>query len=358
MKEMKRKYRHRYCYPKRKPVLKSAFSHDECVPESCRVPANMGWLWNRDEKAMKRGWRPGKIGRSIRELMTYFLTEFPVDTLPTTQETTALKRPSLLPEPEEELVQKPTLHIQKRNGKYFVTMHPLKREQELKRSADPYAKTDPIQFIVTKDPIELKRRQIKRYLKEIGFKKCECNEPISKCTCRSYIEKERLENSLKDICDVLQTSTLKDMFCLSDTTDSESHLNIEFTPPAGIIKPHLKEKPDIAEMCTQYQEKDYIIALPERTEAMIRKEARKKKRHSCSAPIAQGPCQSESKQRKYRKAKHTTSASPGKSSERHLAGQDGRLHGKGRKGKSAKGQTAKGQPTKRQTSAKTKGNKK
>lgn len=47
---------------------------------------------------------------------------------------------------------RPTLHIQKKEGAYWITMNPLKDPKTLVDNEDPYMDCSPMQFRITKKP--------------------------------------------------------------------------------------------------------------------------------------------------------------------------------------------------------------
>ncbi|XP_014259470.1 uncharacterized protein LOC106672488 isoform X2 [Cimex lectularius] len=137
--------------------------HKDCIVPYRMVPKNMGWLWNIKNAAgilkAGRGWRPGAIAESVAELMDAAKS--------TTQKS---KKKSRKPPPrkkkeESELHKqpgkktakmlkeerkdkdngdkspedlRPTLHVHKKHGLYYVSMFPPKKEDE--------AEPQPIQF--------------------------------------------------------------------------------------------------------------------------------------------------------------------------------------------------------------------
>lgn len=184
--------------------------------------------------------------------MCYFLEPCPADTLPNTRR--PRKRPP--PEKEEPLVQKPTLRIQKKNGQYTITMHPLKTCEELKSSPDPYAACKPLKFKITRTPEEDACSQLKKAMLE-KYKKCTCKQSIPNCTCRDNKEKQLITKELEQYERDLKIKDLENKLKLSDSTDG-SELDIEFTPPAGLIKETLGKKPDNIYRETQYDVNDFI----------------------------------------------------------------------------------------------------
>lgn len=271
---MVRRYGKRYSYSAKIRPVHASERHQHCIKKEPYVPPKMGWLWNSENPEAQKGWRPGRLKRSIRELMQYFLVEFPVDNLPTTKEWKALRRPRV-EEPPEDLTQKPTIIIDKKDDKYLVTMRPLKDARSLQTSANPYADVPPIQFQISKNEVDLRRKQAKQHLKSMGFLKCTCGQPVSSCTCRSFMEKERLDKTIQSLATLLKVDDLKHIVCLSDTTDSDSQVHLEFVPPGGIVKPHLRPK-RLESQGTQYDANDFATKRRIRTNEMILAEHAKK----------------------------------------------------------------------------------
>lgn len=228
------------------------------------VPSNMGWLWSVEATGRRAGWKPGAIRKPIKELMRYFLRDFPADTLRVSQY--SYRRggsgagggggDSVL---QEELIQKPTLHICKKNGEYFITLRPLKDPEALRECADPYLKMQPIQFKIAKNPMAIEMRKLKQCLKEMGFNKCTCHRPIIYCFCRSFLDKKRLEYQCNKEARKRNLPACSDSLVLSDTTDSETEFDFGVTPPAGVVKPERLNKPNFVNTGTQYTENDWNV---------------------------------------------------------------------------------------------------
>ncbi|BFF93141.1 uncharacterized protein DMAD_11041 [Drosophila madeirensis] len=263
--------------PRRKMPFKSKFyamlpkerdghaarSHAHCFDGDSKVPSHMGWLWTAHPLAKKPGWRPGAIRRSIRELMRYFLKDYPVDTIPVSKYMTYYNHrqrpPADYEEKPEDLVQVPTLHIEKKNDEYIITLRPLKDTETLKRSANPYVNMKPVQFRIVKNPQLKELRDLKRCLKSMGFSKCSCHKPVTECYCRSFIDKKRLVYNLKKECKRRQVDNCEDNLILSETTDSEAEYEFGVTPPAGLIHPERLRKTHVKHCETQYNENDWAM---------------------------------------------------------------------------------------------------
>ncbi|KAH8246934.1 hypothetical protein KR032_004400 [Drosophila birchii] len=229
-------------------------------PTEMKVPAHMGWLWTANPLANKPGWRPGAIRRSIRELMSYFLKDYPVDTLPMSKYMSYYKNKkanSPPPEKADDLVQVPTLLIEKKNDVYTITLRPLKDAAALARSANPYVDMKPVQFRIVKDPLQKKMREMKRCLKGMGFSKCICHRPVMQCHCRSFVDKKLLIERVQEECQRREIEPCEDDMVLSDTSDSESEFEFGVTPPAGLMHPERLKSSHIKHTETQYNEADW-----------------------------------------------------------------------------------------------------
>ncbi|ALC46248.1 Ppi1, partial [Drosophila busckii] len=237
--------------------------HDKCYEVPHSVPAHMGWLWTEFPLAQIRGWRPGAIRRSIRELMSYFLKDFPLDTIPVSKYMSYIKqnRPPKGPPPEnlEGVQQQPTLHIEKKNDEYIITLRPLKDAATLARSANPYANMKPVQFRIVKNPLLKQIRDLKRCLKNMGFSKCKCHKPVMDCYCRSFIDKKRLISAMQQECQRRQLPCCEEELVLSDTSDSEAEYDFGVTPPAGLVHPERLKTTHVTNTETQYDENDWAM---------------------------------------------------------------------------------------------------
>lgn len=116
---------------------------------------------------------------------------------------------------------KPTLQIKKKDGTYFITMNPLKDPKTLADNENPYMDCTPLQFKITKNKDKEKQRRTE-----------EGDNELKSCYCDEY-----------------------DWPASTESSDSE--LDIEFTPPAGIIRPErLKKKKNVVHIETQYNPDD------------------------------------------------------------------------------------------------------
>lgn len=221
------------------------------------VPSHMGWLWNVEATGIRAGWKPGAIRKPIKELMKYFLKDFPADTLRVSQY--SYRKTGNSKDECEDLVQKPTLHICKKNAEYYITLRPLKDPESLKECADPYLNMKPIQFRITENPLLTEKRKLKQCLKEMGFNKCTCHKPIIYCYCRSFLDKKRLEYQCNKEARNRNIPPCCDTLVLSDTSDSDTEFDFGVTPPAGVIKPEKLRRPNFVNTGTQYVENDWNV---------------------------------------------------------------------------------------------------
>ncbi|XP_043071016.1 uncharacterized protein LOC122322513 [Drosophila grimshawi] len=237
--------------------------HAHCYEYESKVPAHMGWLWTHNPLAQHPGWRPGAIRRSIRVLMGYFLKDFPVDSMPISKYKSYHNQKPAKPdnhsEKPEDLVQVPTLHIEKKNDEYIITLRPLKDAASLKRAANPYAKMKPVQFRIVKNPQLKQVREMKRCLKKMGFSKCTCHRPVMRCYCRSFVDKKLLVDEVQRQCREREMVNCENELVLSDTTDSEAEFDFGVTPPAGLMKPERLKTTDVTHQESQYNENDWAM---------------------------------------------------------------------------------------------------
>ncbi|XP_034486875.1 uncharacterized protein LOC117791276 [Drosophila innubila] len=245
------------------PLEHRRHGHAHCREDEHKVPAHMGWLWTQHPLAQRPGWRPGAIRRSIRELMSYFLKDFPVDSIPISKYMSYHNQKPCPPidheEKPEDLVQLPTLHIEKKNDEYLITLRPLKDADTLKRAANPYANMKPVQFRIVKNPLLKQVREMKRCLKNMGFSKCKCHKPVMECYCRSFIDKKQLVEEVQRQCIKRNMDSCEYDLVLSDTSDSEAEFDFGVTPPAGLMHPERLKATHITHTETQYNENDWAM---------------------------------------------------------------------------------------------------
>ncbi|XP_022211071.2 uncharacterized protein LOC111066636 [Drosophila obscura] len=259
----------RYSYldiPKKKVCLR--IGHKRCISDSkytgyCKVPCHMGWMWTKSDMARFKAWRPGAISRPIRQLMAYFLKDFPADTICLSRYHYRNRGPDPEDALQETLVQHPTLHILKKRDEYIITLRPLKDPQSLALCANPYADMKPVVFRITKDPIAADLREMKMSLKRKGFPPCQCDMPVASCYCRSHIDKKRLEYEVESMLRQRGCEDGVETFFYSpitdDEVDSEEEYEFGVTPPAGVIKPERMKKSHVKHCETQYNENDWAM---------------------------------------------------------------------------------------------------
>ncbi|KAJ8673869.1 hypothetical protein QAD02_005131 [Eretmocerus hayati] len=157
-----------YSYGDKYP--QSVYGHKDCNTRRARIPANMGWLWNKYDDiakiARKTGWRPGAISVQMKEILNEAKAGFLKGaarrprSAPSAKGKKGGKAQPMQPfakkgnecpqEDEEEDVEfPPTLHIHRKDGVYYVTMYPIRQEQdgEVARLDEPI---NPLQFKIVK----------------------------------------------------------------------------------------------------------------------------------------------------------------------------------------------------------------
>ncbi|XP_076259333.1 uncharacterized protein LOC143195774 isoform X2 [Rhynchophorus ferrugineus] len=186
--------------------------HKECMVPVFKVPPNMGWLWNIYTPTLglkpRRGWRPGALTKSIAQRIKEHRNAKGLGLLAVPNFRKDGKHSNADLEPK--VTPRPTLQIQKRENAYWITMNPLKDPSTLVENEDPYMDCTPMTFKITKNS------------KKEEYCACDGEEPIEE-----------------------------------SSSSSDSELDIEFTPPAGIIHPErFKKKPNVASCEAQYDPKD------------------------------------------------------------------------------------------------------
>lgn len=191
--------------------------HRECIIPGRNVPAKMGWAWNIHVPCVglkpRRGWRPGAVGRTIA---TAILAHRKAQGLKPLPLGTGIKskdgrkrgaKSQYDSDTDVTVAPKPTLQIKKKDGTYMITMNPLKDPKTIEDNENPYMDCSPLQFKITKN-------------------------------------KEKDDS--------------RSCYCDDTESTSDSELDIEFTPPAGIIRPErLKRKKNVVHTDTQYNKEDF-----------------------------------------------------------------------------------------------------
>jgi len=139
--------------------------HKYCITPVRLVPKSMGWMWNASGACTNvrpgRGWRPGAINKEVAGNIRSWKRESGLVTPTEASAPTIKKRPistprrgypklrggnngtPLTPKSQASQVQetKPTLHIHKKEGFYYVSMYPTKRDSD-----DDEAEVKPLKF--------------------------------------------------------------------------------------------------------------------------------------------------------------------------------------------------------------------
>ncbi|KAF5280856.1 hypothetical protein FQR65_LT03005 [Abscondita terminalis] len=210
--------------------------HRECILPGKNVPAKMGWAWNVYVPCVglkpRRGWRPGAVSRKVANMIIAHRRARGLELLePLTIPKKKKNRYDGKSDSETDvtIAPKSTLQVKKKDGAYLITMNPLKDPNNIKENESPYMDCSPLQFKITKNKDESK------------------------------------DDSRMCFCDEEQESS------------SDSELDIEFTPPAGIIRPErFKKQKDMTNADTQYDVGDFGPPKGESSSGKPRKGKRKK----------------------------------------------------------------------------------
>lgn len=171
----------------------------------------------------RRGWKPGAVGRTIAKRIEEHRQAKGL--VMSNELTVRPSRRRIRHEYESEsdvtVAPKPTLQIKKKDGVYHITMNPLKDPKTLEDNENPYMECTPLQFKIVKNKDKEKKK---------------APEDGENCTCNGEGDADEVE---------------------SVSSSSDSELDIEFTPPAGIIRPErLKRKKNVVHTDTQYNPDD------------------------------------------------------------------------------------------------------
>ncbi|KAM8702975.1 hypothetical protein ACLKA7_005336 [Drosophila subpalustris] len=212
--------------PKTKPAIiekKPRLGHRHCVNERVAVSRHHGWDWKSSEESRKYGWRPGYILKPIKRLMKFFLQYLPEDNA-----FNVCRRAAQEQERQRQSLQ-PILNVCKKKGEIFITL----------RSAvnDPNIEMQPITFKIVKSERAVLLSEIKRRLKEKGFRKCSCHKSLMMCVCRNHMEKRQLFQALQRECHRRGVENCVNQLVLTDTSDSEMEYDFDVSPEAGTVKP-------------------------------------------------------------------------------------------------------------------------
>ncbi|KAH8326672.1 hypothetical protein KR067_011679, partial [Drosophila pandora] len=195
--------------------------HKRCLPAERIVSRRHGWNWTKTLEARTNGWRPGAILSTSGHVMRFFLNR---------RDTYICQKPHFdyqRPEP----FQTPMLNIFKRKGEIIVELHP--QEPMTRRQK-------PIVCRIVKSNLAVALRQIKRALKDMGFRRCICHKSLVLCTCRDAIEKMELNKALKKECHKRSMPSCPEHLVLTDTSDSDVELDLKVIPPTATRRPKLR----------------------------------------------------------------------------------------------------------------------
>lgn len=281
IKVMKRKYRGKYSFDfgNNYPAHSTCCKVEKGAGDASSVPKYMGWRWDAPILGIcDKKWFPGRIHPMVRCLMKHALNPFPYDTIPLTRRDTngrIMKTcidTSRLPKFNPDFVQKPTLRVQKRDGEYFIAMHPLKSKAELETDYNPYLDCSPLTFNIKPHPEKIKISRAVKLLRERGLeKKCSCVS-LTCCRCKSETQKKLFTYEMKNVSKQLK---MKAALTYADlNADSDSDLDLEFTTPSAIVDPR-KFKPDVVHCGTQYGLRDFTTTT---AKAMFAEIATKKEK--------------------------------------------------------------------------------
>ncbi|KAL7730509.1 hypothetical protein ACLKA6_000511 [Drosophila palustris] len=184
------------------------------------VPAKLGWDF-RTDPAYKKGWRPGAVSKPIKRIMDFFLRDGPeVNASRIMQSTEAQQK-------AKERSEQSMLNVCKKNGEICITL----------RSMDPNNEKEPIVYKVTRSDQAVRLSEMKRKLKEDGFRKCSCHKSLMLCVCRSVVEKKQLEAALEAECTARGIPSCPDELILTDTSESDLEYDFNVSPLMGAPKP-------------------------------------------------------------------------------------------------------------------------
>ncbi|KAH8417896.1 hypothetical protein KR222_007851, partial [Zaprionus bogoriensis] len=249
-------------------LKKQKMAHLCCARDSGRVPCHMGWMWTRSELARHRCWKPGAIMKPIRQIMAYFLKDYPADVINPSRFHCKRNRRGKQNEvsvddqvEEEPLIQHPMLHITKHRDDYVITLRPLKDPDVLSKAANPFANMKPMVFRITKDPVAAGMRDIKQKLKEQGLEPCTCKQPVASCFCRTHVEQKIVEHAVRTLAAERGWRDITSCFVYDEASETESENELDFgvTPPAGVIKPERLVHADRVNTDTQYDDNDWAM---------------------------------------------------------------------------------------------------
>ncbi|KAH8268696.1 hypothetical protein KR026_012083, partial [Drosophila bipectinata] len=218
--------------------------HKRCLPTEYTVSRRHGWNWTKSLEARNNGWRPGAILSTSGHVMRFFLNG---------RDSYKLDQNAISDYQKEEHLSPPMLNIFKRKGEIFITLHPQESMTGRQR---------PIVFRIVKSDLALALRQIKRALKDMGFRRCTCHKSLVLCTCRDAIEKMELNKALKKECHKRNMQSCPEHLVLTDTSDSDVELDLNVTPPTASRRPELRALSNNVNHATQTGKKETRTVRP------------------------------------------------------------------------------------------------
>lgn len=200
----------------------------------------------------RKSWRPGFVGKIINDRIIARRQELGIPEPPALTMLVAKKkikymRPQVSDDDfYEEPQPKPTLMINKKEGRYVITMNPLKDPKTLAENENPYMECSPMQFVLVKNKPERKPAITDTSDVEEG------EEDEYELGYEASDERTIYENEYTECyCD-------EDLKLLDNSSSSESEFNLEFTTPAGIIVPGgMRKLPNVVHTNTQFHTEDW-----------------------------------------------------------------------------------------------------
>lgn len=215
--------------------------------------------------------------------MCHFIKPCPLDTIPVTK-MPAQKPPSGPAQPQYPsipavnppfpIAQRPMIRVNRRNDEFMITMLPLKKTLDLKTEPDPYLECEPIQIKISGNKEARRLANVRQMIWEKGFQRCTCGRSVAECDCRDNREMEALRQCVAALEKKFNLDELEKKLNLQEKED----LTLDFTPPAAIIKPQLKDAPDNLSVMeeTQYDEQDIAEEDSKKKEKPDKKEKKEK----------------------------------------------------------------------------------
>ncbi|KAJ2953452.1 hypothetical protein O0L34_g1046 [Tuta absoluta] len=257
--------------------------HKYCYPfwgMGYPVPWNMGWLWNQDIPGFKyrRGWTPGAIGKSVARYMTFKVTRGSGEKEKNKKKKKrrhgqiGMSGAAEESEPDEPLIPKPALKVQRKGDVFTIQVNPLKDLTEIQPNEDPYVDCDPMVFKIIKkrSPEERAKVEARKLIKlkkqrdaEVRKALAEAVEDICKCAYMDvYCNDLTAIDKVIDAC-----PAFKDPECICkdeslSSLSSNATWDIEYTPPFGCFDLSPRKRQNYIHVETQYIPADAGIDEP------------------------------------------------------------------------------------------------